>query len=101
MARTPTGWHPEDIKAELRKRYGPITKLSVSWDAGRNAVTETIRRHDYSQRIEKKIAEALDVDPHVIWPRRWAPDGTPLPRTNSFDAIPMPTRPNSQNAKAA
>lgn len=102
MARTtPAGWHPEDIKAELRKRFGPITTLAVAWGVGRGAISETIRRHDYSQRLEQKIAEALGVAPHVLWPARWSPDGTSLPRTNSFDPIAGIPVKNSQNARAA
>ena len=101
MARTPTGWHPEDIKARLRILYGPITTLSEAWGFNRNAITLTLKRHDYSQKVEAKIGEALGVPLHQLWPARWSPAGTPLPRSNTFDPIELPPRPNSQNARAA
>jgi Ner family transcriptional regulator len=101
VARTPCGWHPEDIKAELRKRHGPITKLSLEWGHARNAITHTLRDPNHSKRVELKIAEALDVSPHVLWPARWSTDGTPLPRSIDFDPIPGARVRNSQNQKAA
>lgn len=101
MARILAGWHPEDIKAELRKRHGPVTLLSQQWGFSRNAITETLRRHDYSQKVERLIAEAVEVPLHKLWPARWSQDGAPLPRSNSFDPIALPLCRNSQNAKAA
>ena len=101
MARIPLGWHPEDIKARLRATYGPITTLSETWGFGRNAITLTLKRHDYSQRVEKQISKALDVPLHELWPARWSPEGEPCPRSNTFDPIRVPPRPTSQNAGAA
>ncbi len=101
MARIPNGWHPEDIKSQLRMKHGPITALSVAWGFSRNAISQTLRRHDYSRQCEKKIAEALHVPLHVIWPARWSPQGAPLPRSAVFDPIATPVVRNSQNARAA
>jgi Ner family transcriptional regulator len=101
LARIPTGWHPENIKAGLRMARGPITTLSEEWGFNRNAITLTLRRHDYSQKVERLIATTLDVPLHEIWPARWSKDGTPLPRSSGFDPIPTPRVRNSQNAKAA
>ena len=74
------GWHPEDIKAALRKRYGAITHLSVRWGYATSHITQAIRKSNYSRRVELRIAEALDLLPHILWPDRWSPDGKPLPR---------------------
>lgn len=91
MARCPRGWHPEDIKAALRKRFGPITHLSTSWGYNRTAIGASIKRPHFSISLERKIAEALDQPPHVLWPDRWSPDGAPLPRsktqTNAIRAV--------------
>ena len=101
LARIPVGWHPEEIKSQLRMRFGPITHLSETWGFSRNAITLTLRRHDYSPKVEARIAEVLGVSAHEIWPARWAKDGTSQPRSNTFDPIAVPPVRNSQNAKAA
>lgn len=101
MARIPNGWHPEEIKSRLRMLHGPITTLSETWGMSRNAITLTLRRHDYSQRVERLIAEALDVPLHELWPARWAKGGEPRPRSSGFDPIALPPVRNSQNSKAA
>jgi Ner family transcriptional regulator len=98
----PQGWHREDIKAELRKRLGPVTILSRAWGYGPAAITSTLLRPDYSPAIEQRIAEALGQHPHTLWPDRWTPEGVARPRsTNSTHpsvAIPAPHR---QKAHAA
>jgi Ner family transcriptional regulator len=102
MARKPPiGWHPEQIKAELRRRHGPITSLAISWGFAGPAISHVLRRPDYSSVIERKIAEALDCSPHELWPARWSAEGVSLPRTSQFDPIPSPRVRNSQNRKAA
>ena len=101
MARSPVGWQPEKIKTELRLRHGPITTLSVTWGYARVAITQCLRRPDFSRNVERKIAEALDVPLHELWPSRWRPDGTWLPRCSDFDPIPSPRVQNSQKRQAA
>ena len=93
MARKPTGWHSEDIKAALRKQFGGLAGLSESWGLHRSAITNTLRRPFNSIRIERRIAAALNMPPHELWPDRWRPDGAPLPRSIAMN-------PNSA-AKAA
>jgi len=80
MARRPKGWHRETIKAELRKRVGPITHLSEAWGFHRSAITNCLASARYSQPLELRIAEALKVPPCVLWPSRWDRSGNPLPR---------------------
>ncbi|MDE2334264.1 MAG: helix-turn-helix domain-containing protein [Rhodospirillales bacterium] len=72
-------WHPEDIKAELRKRFGEMTTLSKSWGYARTAISVALAT-DRSRVVERRIAEALQVPLHELWPDRWNPDGTSLPR---------------------
>lgn len=71
----PKDWHKADIKAALEKRGLSLSLLS--------------RRHNYSRtacalalaipwaRMERVIADALDVEPRQIWPSRYHDDGTP------------------------
>lgn len=101
MAKSPRGMHPEEIKAQLRIKHGPIGPLSIAWGFNRNAITQTLRRPEYSQNVEKLIARALDIPLHVLWPLRWAPDGSALQRYVEFDPIPRRSAAASQNRKAA
>ena len=100
MARSP-GWHPEDIKAALRKQFGPITTISTQWGLSRAAITNTLGRPDYSMATERRIAEALGESLHVLWPRRWKPDGTPLPRNHERQLIAGTAKPERQIRDAA
>jgi Ner family transcriptional regulator len=84
MAQKRAGWHREEIKAALRKQFGPISELSTTWGLHPSAITNTLRRPLNSKRVERLIAQALQVSLHELWPDRWSPDGEPLPR---FDAV--------------
>jgi Ner family transcriptional regulator len=79
MARS--GWHSEDIKTELRKRFGEITRLSENWGHHRSAITNTLRNPAFSKPVERRIADALGVPLHVLWPDRWDAEGVPRPRS--------------------
>jgi Ner family transcriptional regulator len=81
MARKPTGWHAEDIKAELRKRFGGVCKLSERWGLDPSAISNTLRRPFNSMRVERQISDALGVPLHELWPDRWETSGAPLPRS--------------------
>jgi Ner family transcriptional regulator len=81
VARKPTGWHAEDIKAALRKRFGGLCALSESWGLHHTAISNTLRRPFNSMRVERRIAAALGRSPHELWPDRWRTDGSPLPRS--------------------
>lgn len=105
-------WHSADIKAALAKAGWSMRQLGIE-----NSVTgETIRRalrtpYPKSERI---IADAIGVDPTVIWPSRYNADGssnrprgrTPMRPDNvkQFHA-PQPTtrtrNSNTQTEKAA
>lgn len=81
MARKPTGWHAEDIKAALRKRFGGLSELSESWSLDRSAISNTLRRPFNSMRVERRISDVLGVPLHELWPDRWTTGGSPLPRS--------------------
>lgn len=95
----PKGWHPERIVAELRMRFGNITDLSVSWGYHRSMVSRVIRDPQASARGERRIADAIGVTPHTLWPDRWTPEGAPLPR--SPQTAPGPASRHRQNERAA
>ena len=104
MARQPAGWHPEDIKAELRKRFGPVTKLSAAWGYATNMISLTLLRKNNSTLVERRIADALGIPLHVLWPDRWSPEGARLPRPRAgedHEATPVPNVSHRQKRKAA
>lgn len=77
------GWHPEDIKAEIRKRGCTIERLAKQNGLTRNALLRTLALPRANG--EKIIADFLGVHPSVIWPSRYHADGrrkSPQPSTN-------------------
>ena len=77
---THVGWHPEDIKAALRKRFGSLSFLAHQWGVSRQAVSQVITGPLGSIPIERRIADLLGTSPHRIWPERWSEEGAPLSR---------------------
>lgn len=66
-------WHPEDIKAEVRKRG-----LSLAQLARRHGMPAQRIRHALvvpRADAERAIARFLDVPPKVIWPSRYCANG--------------------------
>ena len=92
-------WHPENIKAELRKRHGSITRLAVSWGYSRSAISNALSRPQYSAQVERRIAAALELPPHSIWPDRWHPNGEPRTRTVVVDVNATPRRVSQERQK--
>ena len=100
--RAQAGWHPEQIKAAIRQACGPVTRVSIEWGFSKTAISSALRRPDYSMVIEKRIAEALGVSLHELWPSRWAPDGAALPRhSGEFKPIETSRVRTSQIGKVA
>lgn len=99
--KAPSGWHPERIKTELRLKFGPITMLAVEWGFARAAISRVLGQPGYSVRLERRIAEALGVDPHELWPFRWSRDGRPLPPPREFEPIETSRVRSSQIGRAA
>ena len=71
-------WHPEDVRAAIRKRFGTLRALCRHIGMNRTAISRSIRDSAASARVEQEIAEALGVRPHQIWPSRWDARGNRL-----------------------
>ena len=99
--KTRKGMHREDIKAELRKRFGPLATLSIRWGLSRTAIAETLRNPIASQRVEMLIAHALEMKPQDLWPDRWDASGCPLPRCSKSETIRRRAVPASSIREAA
>lgn len=89
MPQQPPGWHPEDIKAALRKRYGSLEHLCRTWGLNRCAISNALRDASHSVPTEMRIALALGMRPQVLWPDRWdAATGKALPRPSKAERKP-------------
>lgn len=101
MTRNPRIWHPEDIKAALRKKFGTMAALSLSWGLHRDSVTNVLRRPFNSMKLERRIAEVLEVPLWELWPERWNQDGTAKPRSIEMNRKRAADRPERQKRAAA
>ena len=74
-----TGWHPADIIAGLRKKGTSLAALSRASGLSSSTLANALTRP--WPKGEHLIAEALGVDPSVIWPERYAgKDGKKMDR---------------------
>ncbi len=70
-------WHPEDIKAAVRKRGLTLSALAARHDMSTQAVSRALHERS-SARAEKVIADFLGVHPMQIWPSRYDARGERL-----------------------
>ena len=94
------GWHAEDIKAALRKKYGNLQKAAAAWGTTQPSISNVLTDASRSMKLERRISEDLSISLHELWPDRWNADGTPKPRPRAVAYELRPTR-NSQNKQAA
>lgn len=99
---SPRGWHPEDIKAAIRKRGTTLSDLSRAHGYNDQAARLALRnRRSYA--VEAVIAAELGVPAHQIWPDRYDSNGKPLDarRQHSPAANSRPSIRPSKAPKAA
>ncbi len=103
MERKPqTDWHPEDIKAAVRKSGTSLAALSLAAGLSESAASRALITP--WPRVQALIARHLGLRPQDIWPSRYDARGRPLPGLRSTDkAKRSPGRPPShrQNREAA
>ena len=73
--KKPADWHPEDIKAAIRKTGVTMEVLSAAGGFSRSSVGIALRRP--IPKVEAWIARHLGVRPQDIWPSRYDADGQP------------------------
>jgi len=71
-----TGWHRADIKAALEKTGWSMSALSRAHGYNRGVVTQALS-NSYPA-VERIIADALGIEPWVIWPDRYNDYGQPV-----------------------
>lgn len=70
-----SGWHPEDVKAAIRKKGVTLTSLALQHRFSEAYLRNTLMRPLYEG--EQIIAKFLRVPAQQIWPDRYNDDGTP------------------------
>lgn len=70
-------WHPEDIKAALRKRGMTLAALARTAGFSKQVLSMCLGGRA-SERGDKIIAKALGLKPHQIWPSRYRANGERL-----------------------
>ena len=78
MTQKCTDWHPEDVRAEIRKRFGTMAALGRLLGVSKTAVPNTINQPGYSVKMEARLAEVLGKKAPEIWPSRYHRDGSPI-----------------------
>jgi len=79
----PKAWHPEDIKAEVRKRGTTLTKLATDHGSHESLCRAALSRP--SPAGEQIISAFLNVPPQQLWPTRYGKDGKRLARRHVRD----------------
>lgn len=67
-------WHPEDIKAAIRKRKTTLTELALANGLQEGSVRHALRHPHFDG--EMVVAEFLGLSPRQIWPSRFRADGS-------------------------
>lgn len=102
MPRLPTDWHPEDVKAAVRKTGSSLTALALA-----NGLSESALRRALLTpwpRAQAIIAKHLGRKPQAIWPSRYDARGVPLSGISTIGRRnPSPPRiqPHRQKVSAA
>ncbi|GGG30745.1 hypothetical protein GCM10010964_18330 [Caldovatus sediminis] len=99
-ATEPTDWHPEDIKAAVRKTGVTLTALAQRHGLAGSAVRVTLIKP--WPRVEAIVAAHLGRRPQDIWPSRYDASGQPLRgrRPGTAQASRSPSSPHRQKRGA-
>lgn len=74
MVKPQKDWHPEDIKAAVRKTGVSLSELSLAFGLPQYACRAALQGPFFDG--EMAIAERLGLSPRQIWPSRFRPDGS-------------------------
>ncbi len=91
MARSKTirrkvqpGWHPEDVKAAIRKSGTTVSALATLNGLSESALRQAMRRPEGVPAADDVIADFLGLPKHALWPHRYDKEDQPLnPRRKS------------------
>lgn len=91
-------WHPEDIKAEVRKRGG--TLASVARNAGLSDVSGRVAFHLPVPTANRAIAEFIGVPVNELWPQWFDAEGNRKSSISSNENSPKAPRGHRQKTVA-
>ncbi len=87
--KKPSGWHPEDIKAAVRKTGVSLSELARMTGLPDQACRQALITPN--QRGEDAIAERINVPARTLWPHRFSPDGYRLHQARALRSGPKST----------
>ncbi len=76
VKRPNQGWHRADIKCQLEKRGYTLRKVGEDADYCARAAQKVFGT--WWPRMERVVADALEVEPWEIWPERYNDYGQPV-----------------------
>lgn len=82
MAQLVAGWHAENIKAEIRKKFGTLAKFARHVGLSPQTISGAISGPCVSSRAERLIAQSFGLSPHDIWPDRWTSNQQRIDRSH-------------------
>lgn len=88
-------WDRHAIVAEIKRRYGTLTKLAARIGTTRAEISAALC--DPYPKVDALIAAALGVPVHVLWPDRYHPSGSRRTSRCKSNA----TRPRSASQKSS
>jgi len=98
VKRPKQGWHRADIKCQLEKRGYTLRKVGL--DAGYCPRAAQKVFGTWWPRIERLIADTLEVEPWEIWPERYNDFGQPVQPGNPDKVkVSSPGRPRNVNVQ--
>lgn len=71
------GWHPEDIRSALRKRYGTIQAFAREVGYAPSTIADVLAGR-FKPGAQLAIARTLKVKAHRLWPDHFGPGDVPL-----------------------
>ena len=74
-------WHPADVLAALKKRGHSLAGLSVANGYHPTAAGKALKQA--WPAVERMVADALGLQPQVIWPSRYDSEGQPRSRAKT------------------
>ena len=91
-------WHPEDIRAEVRKRLKTVATLARSSKFSLSAICQAINGRAFMPGPCLAISRAIEVRPSELWPQWFSTDDTPklgrAAKGVTYDALDPKNTPN-------
>jgi Ner family transcriptional regulator len=76
MAKQPSGWHPEDIRAAVRKKFGTVSALAQVSGYAKSSFSNVLAYGLFMPGPCGAISEAIGISRHTLWPHWYHLDDT-------------------------